>query len=80
MVKSSPSEQKNQQQQQSGQSGSNHQVLNKQTLSGDSASITFTLPKTSGWVALVVEDKNGHKAYSNPIWLKEVDESQFKQR
>ncbi len=75
-----PSEQKNQQQQQSGQSGSNHQVLNKQALSGDSASITFTLPKSSGWVALMVEDKNGHKAYSNPIWLKEVDESQFKQR
>ncbi|MGY0642797.1 MAG: CehA/McbA family metallohydrolase, partial [Paraglaciecola chathamensis] len=74
-----PSEQKNQQQQQSGQSGSNHQVLNKQTLSGDSASITFTLPKSSGWVALMVEDKNGHKAYSNPIWLKEVEQSQFKE-
>ncbi|MEI8648247.1 hypothetical protein P4S73_10525 [Paraglaciecola sp. Hal342] len=45
-------------------------MLNKQALSGDSATMTSTLPKTSGWVALVVEDKNGHKAYSNPIWLK----------
>lgn len=55
----------------------NSRVIRQQALSGDSASITFTLPTSSGWVALVVEDKKGHKAYSNPIWLKEVEESQF---
>ncbi|QHJ13987.1 hypothetical protein FX988_04268 [Paraglaciecola mesophila] len=57
--------------------GANSKVIRKQALSGDSASITFDVPNTSGWVALVVEDKKGHKAYSNPIWLKEVEESQF---
>jgi hypothetical protein len=52
-------------------------VIRQQALSGDSASITFTLPNASGWVALVVEDMQGHRAYSNPIWLKEVEKSQF---
>lgn len=52
-------------------------VIKHQALSGDSASITFNLPMVSGWAALVVEDMQGHKAYSNPIWLKEVDKSQF---
>ncbi|MAD14947.1 MAG: TonB-dependent receptor [Alteromonadaceae bacterium] len=57
--------------------GVNSKVLRQQALSGDSASITFNLPKVSGWAALVVEDMQGHKAYSNPIWLKEVEKSQF---
>ncbi|GAC34675.1 CehA/McbA family metallohydrolase [Paraglaciecola polaris] len=52
-------------------------IINQQTLQGQSASITFDVPQSSGWVALVVEDSKGHKAYSNPIWLKEVDKSQF---
>lgn len=52
-------------------------VITEQTLSGDSASITFDVPLDSGWVSLVVEDNKGHKAYSNPIWLRKVDKSQF---
>ena len=57
--------------------GVNSKVLRQQALSGDSETITFNLPNASGWVALVVEDMQGHKAYSNPIWLKEVEKSQF---
>lgn len=52
-------------------------LIAEQALSGDSASITFDVPLASGWVSLVVEDNKGYKAYSNPIWLRKVDKSQF---
>lgn len=52
-------------------------ILDERSLTGNSASVTFTLPENSGWVALELEDENGRKAYSNPIWLELVNESQF---
>ncbi|MFT6898497.1 MAG: hypothetical protein ACJA13_002918 [Paraglaciecola sp.] len=55
----------------------NDGVISQQTLSGESASVVFAVPQTSGWVSLVVEDNKEHKAFSNPIWLKMVDKSQF---
>ena len=55
----------------------NSRILDERLLTGNSASVTFTLPESSGWVALELEDKNGRKAYSNPIWLEVVNESQF---
>jgi hypothetical protein len=35
------------------------------------------VPQKSGWVSLVVEDKQANKAFSNPIWLKMVDKKSF---
>jgi hypothetical protein len=32
-------------------------VVSEQMLSGDKESVVFDLPKKSGWVSLVVEDK-----------------------
>jgi hypothetical protein len=55
----------------------NDGVISEQTLTGENASVVFDLPQLSGWVSLVVEDKKGHKAFSNPIWLKMVNEKQF---
>jgi hypothetical protein len=52
-------------------------LISEQTLSGDQASVVFEVPQKSGWVSLVVEDSKEHKAYSNPIWLKMVDKTQF---
>jgi hypothetical protein len=56
---------------------SNDGLISEQTLSGDKASIVFEVPQKSGWVSLVVEDSKEHKAYTNPIWLKMVDKTQF---
>lgn len=55
----------------------NDGLISEQTLSGDKASVVFEVPQKSGWVSLVVEDSKEHKAYSNPIWLKMVDKTQF---
>jgi len=55
----------------------NDGVISEQTLSGENESVVFDLPHKSGWVSLVVEDTKEHKAFSNPIWLKMVDKSQF---
>ncbi|PKH04399.1 TonB-dependent receptor [Psychromonas sp. MB-3u-54] len=55
----------------------NEGVISEQTLSGEKASVVFDLPQKSGWVSLVVEDKQEQKAFSNPIWLKTVDKAQF---
>ena len=59
------------------QSAANSVVLEDKTLTGDHDSVSFDVPQATGWVALVVEDNEGRKAYTNPIWLKLVDESQF---
>ncbi|MDO6566087.1 CehA/McbA family metallohydrolase [Alteromonas sp. 1_MG-2023] len=55
----------------------NSVVLENKTLTGDHESVSFEVPQASGWVALVVEDNEDRKAYTNPIWLELVDESQF---
>jgi hypothetical protein len=55
----------------------NEGVITEQTLSGDKASVVFDVPQKSGWVSLVVEDKQANKAFSNPIWLKMVDKTSF---
>ncbi|MFT5719932.1 MAG: hypothetical protein ACI9W6_000220 [Motiliproteus sp.] len=55
----------------------NDGVITEQALSGEKASVVFDVPKKSGWVSLVVEDKKENKAFSNPIWLKKVDKAQF---
>ncbi|WP_299083671.1 CehA/McbA family metallohydrolase [uncultured Paraglaciecola sp.] len=52
-------------------------VISKQTLSGDKVLVEFEVPQRSGWLSLIVEDSKGHKAYSNPIWLKMIDKTQF---
>jgi hypothetical protein len=52
-------------------------VISEQSLSGDKASVVFDVPQKSGWVSLVVEDKQANKAFSNPIWLKMVDKTSF---
>ena len=52
-------------------------VLEDKTLTGDHDSVSFEVPQASGWLALIVEDNEGRKAYTNPIWLELVDESQF---
>jgi hypothetical protein len=55
----------------------NDGVISEQTLSGEKGSVVFDVPQKSGWVSLVVEDKQENKAFSNPIWLKMVDKAQF---
>jgi hypothetical protein len=55
----------------------NEGVISEQALSGDKASVVFDVPQKSGWVSLVVEDKQANKAFSNPIWLKMVDKTSF---
>jgi hypothetical protein len=55
----------------------NDGFISEQTLSGDKASVEFAVPQKSGWVSLVVEDFKEHKAYTNPIWLKMADKTQF---
>ncbi|MEP0176389.1 MAG: CehA/McbA family metallohydrolase [Paraglaciecola sp.] len=55
----------------------NDGVIIEKSLAGDKVSVVFELPLKSGWVSLVVEDNKGYKAFSNPIWLKLVDSSQF---
>jgi hypothetical protein len=55
----------------------NDGVISEQTLSGDKVSVMFDVPKKSGWVSLVVEDAKSYKAFSNPIWLKMVDQTSF---
>lgn len=59
------------------QSAVNSVVLEDKKLTGDHDYVSFKVPQASGWVALIVEDNEGRKAYTNPIWLKLVDESQF---
>ena len=39
--------------------------------------VSFDVPNKKGWVALVVEDQNENKAFSNPIWLSTVNASAF---
>jgi hypothetical protein len=58
-------------------SSESSRVIAERTLTGDHASVTFALPEASGWVSLVVEDNEGRKAYSNPVWLELVQEEQF---
>jgi hypothetical protein len=55
----------------------NEGVIREQTLSGDKASVVFDVPQKPGWVSLVVEDAKSNKAFSNPIWLKMVDQTSF---
>jgi hypothetical protein len=55
----------------------NDGVISEQTLSGDKVSVMFDVPQKSGWVSLVVEDAKSYKAFSNPIWLKMVDQTSF---
>jgi hypothetical protein len=55
----------------------NDGLISEQTLSGDEVSVVFDVPQQSGWVSLVVEDTEANKAFSNPIWLKMVDKTQF---
>ena len=55
----------------------NDGVITEQTLSGDKVSVVFDVPQKSGWVSLVVEDTKEQKAFSNPIWIKMVDEELF---
>lgn len=55
----------------------NDGIISERTLSGDKASVVFDVPQKSGWLGLVVEDTKAHKAFSNPIWLKMVDKTQF---
>ncbi|MGO4890926.1 CehA/McbA family metallohydrolase [Flavobacterium sp. W21_SRS_FM6] len=52
-------------------------LIKEQRLAGMKASVSFVVPPQSGWLSMVVEDKKGHKAFSNPVWLKMVDKSQF---
>ncbi|WP_218419293.1 CehA/McbA family metallohydrolase [Alteromonas lipotrueae] len=59
------------------QSAASSVVLEDKTLAGERDAVSFEVPQASGWVALVVEDNEGRKAYTNPIWLELVDESQF---
>ena len=55
----------------------NDGVISEQTLTGDKVSVVFDVPQKSGWVSLVVEDAKSYKAFSNPIWLKMVDQTSF---
>ena len=55
----------------------NDGVIAQRTVTGESVSVAFEVPQKSGWVSLVVEDTKANKAFSNPIWLKMVDETQF---
>ncbi|WP_158769513.1 CehA/McbA family metallohydrolase [Paraglaciecola sp. L1A13] len=55
----------------------NDGVIAQRTVTGESVSVAFEVPQKSGWVSLVVEDTKAHKAFSNPIWLKMVDKTQF---
>ncbi len=55
----------------------NEGLISEQTLTGEQSDVSFTLPMRSGWVALVVEDSEKNKAWSNPVWLKTVEVAQF---
>ena len=55
----------------------NDGVIAQRTVTGESVSVAFEVPQKSGWVSLVVEDTKANKAFSNPIWLKMVDKTQF---
>lgn len=46
-------------------------------LAGEKQTINFDVPHRNGWLALVVEDSNSNKAYSNPVWLKTLTKEQF---
>jgi len=52
-------------------------VIAEQALSTMEQRVSFAVPHVKGWLALVVEDKQGNKAYSNPIWTEPVDRNQF---
>ena len=52
-------------------------IIEQRDLAGKQQTVTFPVPLMSGWVAIEVEDSQGRKAFSNPIWLKMVKESQF---
>ncbi|WP_334020264.1 CehA/McbA family metallohydrolase [Alteromonas sp. S015] len=52
-------------------------IIEQRDLTGKHKTVTFSLPMMSGWVAIELEDMKGRKAYSNPIWLKMVEENQF---
>jgi hypothetical protein len=52
-------------------------VISEQALAGETASVQFEVPQESGWVGLVVEDSQENKAFTNPVWLKLVEQEQF---
>lgn len=52
-------------------------IFERHDLAGKQQAVTFSLPMMSGWVAIELEDTKGRKAFSNPVWLKMVEESQF---
>ncbi len=52
-------------------------LIKQLPLTGEQQAVSFTVPNTNGWVALVVEDNKENKAFSNPIWLKTVSKNQF---
>ncbi|HET8789738.1 MAG TPA: hypothetical protein VFM75_00870, partial [Modicisalibacter sp.] len=58
--------------------GSGGEVLETRELSGQRAELTFTIPADSrGWVALEVEDSDGDVAWSNPLWLARLQQSEL---
>lgn len=52
-------------------------VIQELKLKGEQQMVSFDVPNEKGWVALVVEDQNENKAFSNPIWLSTVNASAF---
>lgn len=52
-------------------------VLQEKVLSGEQKTVNFDVPHQTGWMALVVEDSQENKAYSNPIWLAATNKTQF---
>ena len=52
-------------------------IFERHDLAGKQQAVTFSLPMMSGWVAIELEDTKGRKAFSNPVWLKMVEESHF---
>lgn len=52
-------------------------IVAQRSLNTDSQRVRFDVPHVKGWLALVVEDNSGKKAYSNPIWTEPVDRDQL---
>nr|WP_297461603.1 CehA/McbA family metallohydrolase [uncultured Halomonas sp.] len=58
--------------------GSGGEVLETRELSGQRAELEFVIPADSeGWVALEVEDADGDVAWSNPLWLARLKQSEL---
>jgi hypothetical protein len=55
----------------------NQGVLENILLKKQREHVSFKVPHGNGWLALIVEDDKGNKAYTNPIWLKVVGRGSF---